>query len=80
MFDNEDRKERRIIRRNRLKEKLEVSSSTISNWQQVDGRWYDPTFPKAIQLGKNSIGHFEDEIDAWLANRAAVSGRRGKHD
>jgi prophage regulatory protein len=35
-------------------------------------RWRDirkGTFPPPIELGPNSIGWFEDEIDEWLATR-----------
>jgi predicted DNA-binding transcriptional regulator AlpA len=39
--------------------------SRVQNWRDVrDGR-----FPPPIELGPNSIGWFEDEIDAWLASR-----------
>ena len=39
--------------------------SRVQNWRDVrDGR-----LPQPIELGPNSIGWFEDEIDAWLASR-----------
>jgi len=60
---------RRLLRRHQLRERLGVSLSTIANWRKKDGRWYDPTFPQPIQLGINSVGYFEDEIEAWLASR-----------
>ena len=37
----------------------------VQGWRDVrDGR-----FPPPIELGPNSIGWFEDEIDEWLASR-----------
>lgn len=30
-------------------------------------------FPVAVELGPNSIGWYEDEIEAWLASRPRVS-------
>lgn len=39
--------------------------SRVQNWRDVrDGK-----LPPPIELGPNSIGWFEDEIDAWLASR-----------
>ena len=36
--------------------------SRVQNWRDVrDGK-----LPPPIELGRNSIGWFEDEIDAWL--------------
>jgi predicted DNA-binding transcriptional regulator AlpA len=29
----------------------------------------DGDFPQRIQLGANSVGWYEDEIDAWVASR-----------
>jgi predicted DNA-binding transcriptional regulator AlpA len=39
--------------------------SRVQNWRDVrDGR-----LPPPLELGPNSIGWFEDEIDDWLASR-----------
>ncbi len=35
----------------------------------------DDSFPSPVQLGVNSIGYFEDEIDEWLENRPRVPCR-----
>ena len=29
-------------------------------------------FPKRLHLGENSVGWLEDEIDAWIAGKAAA--------
>lgn len=54
---------RKVIR------ELEVERRTGRSRTQ---RWRDcraGKFPAPIELGPNSIGWFEDEIDAWLAER-----------
>ncbi len=37
----------------------------------------DDSFPSPVQLGVNSIGFYEDEIDEWLENRPRVPCRDG---
>jgi predicted DNA-binding transcriptional regulator AlpA len=37
----------------------------VQGWRDVRAR----RFPPPIELGPNSIGWFEDEIDEWLASR-----------
>ena len=37
----------------------------------------DDTFPSPVQLGPNSIGFYEDEIDEWLETRPRVPCRDG---
>ena len=39
--------------------------SRVQNWRDVRAG----LLPPPIELGPNSIGWFEDEIDAWLAAR-----------
>lgn len=60
---------KRVIRGPALRAKLNVSRSTLHRWEN------DPSsgFPKRVQLGVNSVGYFENEIDEWLANRPRVS-------
>ena len=41
-------------------------------WLWRQGHDPDSDFPKAIRIGPNSIGYFEDEIDAWLECRPRV--------
>ena len=37
----------------------------------------DDAFPSPVQLGVNSIGFYEDEIDLWLETRPRVPCRDG---
>jgi prophage regulatory protein len=58
---------RRVIRRKGVITKTGRSYPTI--WRAVRAG----TFPAPIVLGPNSVGWFEDEIDAWLASRPRVT-------
>jgi predicted DNA-binding transcriptional regulator AlpA len=45
--------------------KYKTGKSRVQLWRDVrEGR-----FPPPIELGPNSVGWFEDEIDQWLASR-----------
>jgi prophage regulatory protein len=54
---------RRIIRGPQVESR--VGKSRVSIWRDVKAG----TFPAPVQIGPNSIGWYEDEIDAWLAAR-----------
>ncbi len=59
--------ELRILRRKKVETKTGISRSTIYNGIKKG------TFPKQIQLGQQSVGWLESEIDAWLRDRIAAS-------
>jgi len=61
----EKNKRERIIRKPELLSRIALSDATIWRMER-DGR-----FPKRIQLGGNSTGWIESEIDAWLDGRMA---------
>ena len=54
---------RRIVRKPAVCKK--VGKSGVQVWRDVRAG----KFPPPVQLGPNSVGWFEDEIDAWLAAR-----------
>lgn len=55
----------RVIRKPELFSKIGLSDATI--WRmEKSGR-----FPGRIKLGGNSVGWFVNEIDDWLAKKAA---------
>ena len=54
---------RRIVRKPAVCEK--VGKSGVQVWRDVRAG----KFPPPVQLGPNSIGWYEDEIDTWLASR-----------
>jgi len=57
--------EQRIIRKPELFNKIPLSDATIWRREKMGD------FPKRIKLGGNSVGWFENEIDAWLAAKSA---------
>ncbi len=60
-------KPRRVLRDPIVRERTGLSRT--QRWRCIRSG----TFPAAVQLGPNSIGWYEDEIEAWLAERPRVS-------
>lgn len=60
----------RIIRRLDTMKMLGVSKSTLADWQNPKSKRYRPDFPKKIQLGVNSVGYLESEINSYIAKLA----------
>ena len=56
--------ENRIIRKPELLKMVGVSHPTIWRWEK------DGTFPKRIQLGGNSCGWLEAEVQEWFNKKA----------
>jgi prophage regulatory protein len=74
MFSNNQRNSssqitngRNILREPQVKDRTKLSR--VQRWRRVR----QGSFPTPIQLGPNSIGWFEDEIEAWLSARPRVS-------
>ena len=63
MLDKKTNK--RIIRKPELLSIIGLSDATI--WRMEKAGY----FPKRIQLGGNSVGWFDDEIDQWLSRKAS---------
>ena len=62
----------KILRRRETAAKCgNVATITVDRWAG-DPRYEHMNFPKKVQLGANSVGFVEAEIDAWLAARAAA--------
>ena len=60
---------RAILRAKAVKER--TGYSRVQIWRK--SRDPDDEFPAPMQLGPNSIGWYEDEIDTWLETRPRVS-------
>jgi len=56
---------RRIMRKPELLALIGLSDATIWRLEKA-GR-----FPRRIQLGGNSVGWFNTDVDAWMDSRAA---------
>jgi prophage regulatory protein len=59
----------RILRKPTVVDRVGLSDTTIWRLERA-GR-----FPKRVQLGANSIGWIEREIDDWIAQRAEAVSR-----
>ncbi len=55
---------RKIIRGYKLVAER-IGKSRIQLWRDIKAG----TFPPPLELGPNSVGRYEDEIDDWLASR-----------
>lgn len=58
----------RILRKPTVIERVALSGTTLWRLERAG------KFPKHIQLGANSIGWRESDIEAWIAERAAEAG------
>lgn len=53
----------KILRRPAVIDRSGLSYPTI--WRKIQAG----TFPQPVQLGPNSVGWLEEEVDAWIASR-----------
>ena len=60
-----------ILRYAEVARKVGVSKMTTYRWA-TKPEHADMKFPKPFDLGVNSVGFAEEEIDAWLEARAAA--------
>ena len=60
-----------IIRIKTAAHKCGVVPLTIRRWA-TDSKYFHLGFPKLLDLGDNSRGLIEEEVDAWIAERAAA--------
>ncbi|MCB1633832.1 MAG: AlpA family transcriptional regulator [Xanthomonadales bacterium] len=63
----------RIIRRCQLETLVGLKRSTIYDKLNPKSPRYDPTFPKPIRLGGNSVGWVASEVEAWLQQQIQAS-------
>ena len=61
--------ELRILRIKEVATKLAIGKSTIYDWINPKSPRYDPSFPKPIKLGGNSIGWVSTMIDECVTNK-----------
>ena len=60
-----------ILRPKATAAKCGVQPITIRRWATED-KYAHMNFPKPIALGENSVGYVEQEVDDFLATRAAL--------
>ncbi|GAB3245065.1 AlpA family phage regulatory protein [Chitinimonas naiadis] len=64
-------KSRKLIRLPELISRTGLSQSAIYDRLNSKSPRHDPTFPRQLSLGGNSVAWSEEEIDAWIASKAA---------
>jgi prophage regulatory protein len=55
----------RILRKRQVTQKISVSSAQLDRLEKTK------RFPQRVQLGERMVGWLEDEVDQWIADRAA---------
>ncbi|MFM2084317.1 MAG: hypothetical protein RLY95_1135 [Pseudomonadota bacterium] len=67
-----------VIRRPELKKLTGLCNSTHHNLSNKNSKYFDPEFPRAIQLTKGgSVGWLYQEVLAWIDSRTAKSRTEG---
>ena len=65
-----------LLRYKATAEKCGVTPITIRRWATKPD-YADMGFPKPVPLGANSVGFVEEEVENWLAERAAKRNGNG---
>lgn len=60
-----------VLRLPQVAEKIAKCRSSIYEMQNPRSPHYDATFPRPIALGARSRGWLAEEVDAWIATKAA---------
>lgn len=55
-----------ILRIQDVCEMTGLSKTTIWCKQNPDNKYYDPDFPKKVQLSKKAVGWSSSEIQTWI--------------
>jgi prophage regulatory protein len=63
----------RILRVQEVQNRVGFSRPSIYRRLDNASKSYDPSFPRPIQLGANSVGWIEAEINVWLEARVRAS-------
>jgi prophage regulatory protein len=62
--------QRKIIRKSAVRQRTGLSDTQVWRLERRDD------FPARVQLGPNSVGWYEDEVDAWIHSRIRAGGRQ----
>lgn len=58
-----------LLRAVQVCSKLKISKTTLYAKLDKSSKYYDPKFPKQIQLGPGSVGWVEHQVDQWILNK-----------
>lgn len=62
-----------ILRRKEVEARTGLSRTTIYDKLNSKSPRYDPTFPRQISLGAESVGWIESEVNTWIESRITAS-------
>lgn len=62
-----------LLRRQQVEGVTGLSRSAIYSRLDSKSRYYDPTFPRPISLGANTVAWVEAEIQAWINSKITLS-------
>ena len=65
-----------LLRRARVEQRTALSRSSIYARLDEKSKYYDPSFPRPIKLGKGAnppVAWVESEVDAWIRLRIEQS-------
>ena len=62
--------QRKLIRKRVLQQRVPYSDTQIWRLEKKG------EFPERVQLGPGAVAWFEDEVDAWIAERLRGLGKR----
>ncbi|MGY3896419.1 helix-turn-helix transcriptional regulator [Aeromonas enterica] len=63
----------RVLRLKDMLFKLNIARSTLYDWMSERSPRHDPTLPKRVKIGLNSVGWLESEVDNWILSRFDVT-------
>lgn len=58
-----------LLRAAQVCSKLKISRTTLYAKLDKNSKYFDPDFPKQIQLGPSSVGWVEQQIDQWILRK-----------
>lgn len=65
-----------VLKMRDLRERYQLPRSTVyAKLNPKTKHGFDPSFPQPRKLGARTIGWYESDIEAWLANRPEGVGK-----
>ena len=55
-----------LLRKTPFARKLGINPRTVDRKIDVNGPYYDPDFPKPVQIGPNAVGFVDEEGDKYI--------------
>lgn len=62
----------RLLRATQVCNKLNISKTTLYAKLDKNSKYYDPEFPKQINLGGKAVAWIESQIDSWILSKVSA--------